>query len=234
VLIVARLCSGFVIALFLFSCSAFAQIPIDVDLGIRGGLFNSGIPIEAEDNHYFHNQYSTEKHPVTIGPAVGVLLNNSFGVRFEAVRSQFRFHGQSGLPVSGSKQTLVADGYIWQYPILATYHVGPGRVRAFGGAGLSLGRSIHTSTYTVTPTLTSATTLSTTFRLQSDATAFYVTAGVDCRVSLFSVRPEFRYAHWSASLANQDDSILYSPNQLEFLVGITVHPFPHRDQAHGK
>jgi hypothetical protein len=32
----------------------------------------------------------------------------------------------------------------------------------------------------------------------------------------------------------QDDTILSSPNQFEFLVSITVHPFPHRRQERGK
>jgi hypothetical protein len=190
---------------------------VDVDFGVRGGAFNSGIPIETEDNHYFHIQYLTEKHPFTIGPTMGILLNNRFEIRFEAVRSQFRFQGQD---TASPFRTSVTDGYIWQYPLLATYHIARGPLQPFGGGGVSFGRSLHATTHTVTPTTSSTAP----FKPFSSSTAFYATGGIDYRVSFFSIRPEFRYAHWTSNLANQDDRILFSPSQIEFLIGFSVHP----------
>ena len=56
--------------------SSRAQLSVDVDLGVRGGAFNSGTPIEVPNNQYFPDRYSDEKLPFTFGPAVGILFNN--------------------------------------------------------------------------------------------------------------------------------------------------------------
>jgi len=63
------------------------------------------------------------------------------------------------------------------------------------------------------------------FRTLSVPLAFYITGGLDGRISLLSIRPELRYARWTSSLADQENQLLFSSNQFEFLVGITVRPF---------
>jgi hypothetical protein len=224
-----------VVLFFALSGVAAAKNQLQIDLGVRGGTFNSGIPIEVFSNHYFPPRYSTDKIAPTFGPTVGVLINNRVGVRLEAVRSRFRFHGESTtpFPASGQKYTSTTDGHIWQYPLLVTVNSGDGPLRAFGGGGISLGRSIRGTTTTVTtrvsPLPAGVTTVTTTtepFRvLGSGPFAFYITGGLDASVSLLSIRPELRYAHSHASLADQENQLIFSPNQFEFLVGITVHPF---------
>src|SRR5262249_7380700 len=155
-------------------------------------------PIEVFSNHYFPPRYSTEKKPYTFGPTFGVLFNDRIGVRFEAVRSFFRFTAESTTPFPASfqKYTSQTDGHMWQYPLLVTFHSSSGPVRAFGGGGISFGRSISGTTaieatmLTPTPSgLVSTTTFSTVpFRPNSVPSAFYITGGLDGRVSLLSIR----------------------------------------------
>ena len=48
------------------SIVAIAQTSIEFDFGVRGGAFNSGIPLEVFSNHYFPPAYSTDKMPYRI------------------------------------------------------------------------------------------------------------------------------------------------------------------------
>jgi hypothetical protein len=241
------------VLLFAFSRIAAAQIDLlDIDLGLRGGTLNSGIPMEVGNNHYFPDLYSTEKLPFTFGPALGVLLKDRWNLRFEAVRSRFRFHDQSGTPFPASlyKYTSTTDGHVWQYPLLLTYYVNSGGVRAFGGGGISFGSTFGGTTWTETtkvvlpppgnpnaPT-TTVTTFSTTpftpLNFGLNPKTLYITGGIDSRIKFLSIRPELRYARWTnfqCSYTNcQEDTILFSPNQLEFLVGITVHTLKIRSE----
>jgi hypothetical protein len=174
-----------------------------------------------------------------------VQFNDRIEVRFEAVRSRFRFQDQSGTPFPAalSKYTSVSDGSIWQYPILVTYHAGRGAVRPFGGGGVSLGTTFKGKTYTETtsvvgvlppnPTapVNTVTTFSTTaFKPFSNPSAFYLSGGIEGRVSFLSIRPEIRYVHWMgfdmrSNIGVQDDTILFSGNQVEFVLGVSLNPF---------
>jgi hypothetical protein len=239
----------FAVLLLAFSRTAAAQIDLDIDLGVRGGTFNSGIPLEVGNNHYFPDLYSTEKMPFTFGPAVGVLLKDRWNIRFEAVRSRFRFRGQNA--VFGTSSTT--DGHVWQYPLLLTYYVNSGGVRAFGGGGISFGSTFGGTTWAETTRVvppppgkpTAPTTTVTTFsptpftplNFGLNPKTLYITGGIDTRIKFLSIRPELRYARWTnfqCSYTNcQDDTILFSPNQLEFLIGISVHPLKIRsDHQH--
>jgi hypothetical protein len=227
------------------SGTAIGQTKIDFDLGVRGGAFSGGIPMEVPNGHYFPDTYTAETHPYTFGPTVGIQFNDHIEVRFEAVRSRFRFQDQSGTPFPAalSKYTSVSDGSIWQYPILLTYHVGNGAVRPFGGGGLSFGSAFKGTTHTVTTSVVgplppnpntppnTVTTFSTTaFKPTSNPTAFYLSGGVEGRISFFSIRPEIRYTHWTgfdmrSNIGIQDDTILFSGNQVEFVLGVSINPF---------
>jgi hypothetical protein len=227
-----------------FSGISIAQIKADFDFGIRGGAFSGGIPMEVPNNHYFPDRYSPEAHQYTFGPTVGVLFNDRFEVRFEAVRSRFRFQDQSStpFPVSLYKYSSVTDGSIWQYPLLLTYHAGSGAVRPFGGGGLSFGSTFQGTTHTETTRVVgppppnpnapfdTVTTFSTTpFNSRSNPTALYLSGGIEGRVSFISIRPEIRYTHWMnfdkrSEIGIQDDTILFSGNQVEFVLGVSVHP----------
>src|SRR5262249_23309719 len=157
--------------------------------------------------------------------------------RLEAVRSRFRFHEESTtpFPASGQKYTATTDGHIWQYPLLVTLHSSKGPLRAFGGGGITFGRTIRGKTTTVTTTVSplpaGVTTVTTTTEpfptryVRANPVALYLTGGLDARVAVLSIRPELRYAHWGSTPSDPENQMIFSSNQLEFLVGITVHPF---------
>jgi hypothetical protein len=50
---------------------------------------------------------------------------------------------------------------------------------------------------------------------------YYLVAGIDGRVSHVSIRPEFRYSHFSVDQNSNAEAIL-KPNQFEFLLGVSV------------
>jgi len=223
------------LVLVVISKGAFGQSPVDVYFGLRGGAINSGVPIEVFNNHYFPTRYYPESEKYTFGPTVGVLLKDRFEIRLEAVRSRFSFRSESGtpFPVSGSKYTSQVEARTWQYPLLGAYHFGSGPMRLFGGGGISLetraSGTTHTETTTVPPYPPfepAVTTNSTSpFRLRLNPTAFYVTGGINSRVKFISIRPEFRYTRWTSYRADSENSLLFSPNQFEFSVGLAFHPF---------
>jgi hypothetical protein len=219
---------------FVAACiNAVAQTSVQFDFGVRGGTFNGGIPLEVDSNHYFPPRYSTDKMASTFGPTIGVLINNRVGVWLEAVRSRFRFHAESTTPFPkfSEKHTSTTDGHIWQYPLLVTVHSSEKPLRAFGG-GINLSRRVRGTTTTVSTRVSAlpggVTTVTTTTepfrRLGSNPFALYITGGLDARVSLLSIRPELRYAHSLAGFSDPNQ-LIFSSNQLEFLVGMTLHPF---------
>jgi hypothetical protein len=249
--------AALLLLLTVFPAAAVAQLPIDVDFGVRSGVINEAVPLEVPNNHYFPDVYTTDQpqFPLAAGPAVGVLINNHWYLRFEAVRSPFKFNFVQGtnefFPYSGQPAiTSVTVGHTWQYPLLLTYMVGNGPLRPFAGGGASLGSTFRGTTQTTTttlvgprpaggtpgpfPTMTTISTAPFDTRYTFAPSAFYISGGLDYRRSVFSIRPELRYAHWTGfnntSITYQDDSILYSPNQMELLLTVSVHPFGKRER----
>ncbi len=245
------------VLLAVLPAAAVAQLPIDVDFGVQGGIFNGAVPLEVPNNHYFPDVYTRDQpqFSLTVGLTVGVLLNNRWYVRFEAVRSPFKFHfvqGTNGFfPYSGQPAiTSVTEGHTWQYPLLLTYMAGKGTLRPFAGGGVSFGSTFRGTTQTTTttlvgprpgpgstgpfPTMTTISSAPFDTRYTFAPSAFYITGGVDYRRSVLSIRPELRYAHWTGfnntSITYQDDSILYSPNQIQVLLTVSVHPFGGRER----
>ena len=117
--------------------SSDAQIPIDVDFGLRGGVFTgSGVPLGVPNNQYFPDMYTTDQpqFPATIGPSFGVLFDNHWYLRFEAARSRFRFHfaqGTDGVPGDGLSASLR------QTRTLGSYSFNGGRKRRRPEGGFS-------------------------------------------------------------------------------------------------
>ena len=205
----------------------WAQAPLVIDVGVRGGAFGTAPPIEAESNHYFPPLYTVDRNTFSIGPSIGALLYNRLEIRFEAVRSQFEFHGTSITgPVSA---TWTTRGHLWQYPLLATYLLGSGPARPFAGGGLSLkssasGTTEGTQTVRLPPNPPQTNSLNRPYRTFSKPTAYYISGGIDARTKLFSIRPELRYARWS-QFSDQENQTLNGRNQFEFVIGVSLQAF---------
>jgi len=216
----------------LFSGAVFAQSTIDIHLGVRGAINGGPPPVEVSNNHYFPDRYYPQYDAYAFGPTVGVLLDDRFEVRLEAVRSRFSFRRESGtpFPASGSKSVSQVEGRLWQYPLLAAYHFGGGPVKVFGGGGISVATKTSGTARTETTTVPpfppfepAVTTTSTSpYQFRSNPFALYVIGGFNQRVKFMSIRPEFRYARWTSYQNDSENSVLFSPNQFEFSVAVSI------------
>jgi hypothetical protein len=207
---------------------ASAQAPVVIDFGIRGGLTMG--PTFRDNPNCCHvpfptvNQFADETSPGTFGPTVSVLLQDRFEFRFEAVRKRPGYRHTNGLlvgPSAGLLSTVVWRGHSWEYPVLLTYHLFPGSsFRFFAGGGAGAG-SMHS---TITTQVGSSSAQITD---DSSVPAWYGIGGFERRMSLFSIRPEVRFRRYFEA-DNELSSVRRELNQMEFLVGITIHPFQRK------
>jgi hypothetical protein len=227
-----------VVLLAALSGIAAAQTPFQPDFGVRGGVlatdsFQANQLCSSAGCVLASHSFASEGFRGTVGPTVGVLINNRVEVRFEAVHRRFGYEVTSDVQNSFQTQHSVETvrGHLWEYPLLATYHFSSGPARPYIGGGLSLGTNgRETATFETTGTMQLASgpvTTTSFFQRTNDVfglpTSYYLVGGVDGRISYFSIRPEFRYNH-SPKNSDSAEAIL-NPNQFEFVVGITIHPF---------
>jgi len=228
-----------VVLFFALSGIAAAQSTVQFDFGVRGGLlannsFQANQLCSGSGCAFGTRSFTAEKLHGTVGPAAGVLFYDRVEVRFEAVRRRFGYQIQRDLVVPSLTQHSVDStrGHLWEYPLLATYRFSSGPVRPFAGGGLSLGTSGSYSTefqFTSTTTqppggpITTSSLERRTYNLRG-STAYYVVGGVDGRTSYLSIRPEIRYSRFPNDSNSNAEAIL-NANQLEFLIGISAHPF---------
>jgi len=148
------------------------------------------------------------------------------------VRSSYQIQSDVLNPVVTQHALETVRGHMWEYPLIATYHFGSGSARTYAGGGLSFGANGHYTAgffYQSTTQLASGPVTTTSFEQRSAdlsglPTGYYLVGGVDGRISYFSIRPEFRYSHFPKDRNSNAETIL-NPNQFEFLVGISIHPF---------
>jgi hypothetical protein len=228
--------SFFTLAILFFALSgiAAAQIPVQVDFGVRGGVllnnsFQANQLCSSAGCTLASHSFASEGLRGTVGPTVGVLLHNRFGIRFEAVHRRFGYQVKSDTANGFVTQHFVETvrGHLWEYPLIATYRFGHGPSPYVGG-GLSVGangRSTTTSEGTSQVGSAPATTFfdQRTNELFGVPTGYYIVGGLDKRVSHFSIRPEFRYTHFPSGVSSAET--ILTPNQLEFVVGISIYPF---------
>jgi len=217
---------------------AAAQTPIQPDFGVRGGIlandtFQANQLCSSAGCVLASHSFASQGFRGTVGPTVGALLYDRVEVRFEAVHRRFGYQVTSDIqnPVQPQHSVETVRGHLWEYPLLATYHFSSGPARPYVGGGLSLGlngRETITFESTGTLQLPSGPVTTTSFDQRTNdlfglPTPFYLVAGVDGRVSYFSIRPEFRYTRFPK---NSDSAeAIPTPNQFEFVIGITIHPF---------
>ena len=154
---------------------------------------------------------------------MNVFLHDRVEIRFEAVHRRF------GYQVGGAPfyVTQTTHGTLWEYPLLATYHFGSGPIRPFAGGGMSIGMTGTSITETKDPTSVNRTSGS----LSNPSLPYYLVAGIDARISHVSIRPEFRYSHFSVD-QNPFAIAVLKPNQFEFLVGVSVQSVLKKRDTH--
>jgi hypothetical protein len=225
------------IVFFVLSGSTFGQRRVAVGFGIRGGLANQSVQanelcssatcaIGPSFSAFMSNGLNG-----TFGPTVDVLLDDKVEVRFEAAHRRFGFQIHTDIRGELFEQRFdeSARGHLWEYPLLATYHFRSGPARPFAGGGVSLGTSgafDRETQLTFTDFVPAPSTTPTTMTGRAtglplrNRTPFYFVAGIDGRVLHISIRPEFRYSHFSTGPDSNAEAILKS-NQFEFLLGLS-------------
>jgi len=219
---------------FALSGIAAGQSLIEAGFGIRGGLlanksFQANRLCVDAGCVFGSRSFTADKLNGTVGPAVNLLLNDRVDVRFEAVHRRFGYQVRSDLVVPGvvdQHSVETTQGYLWEYPLLATYHFSSGPVRPFAGGGLSLaitGTGVTETRFTSTISSSGVTTTGMDRRSGpvTNGAPYYLVAGIDGRISHVSIRPEFRYSHFFVDQSTNAEVIL-KPNQFEFLVGVSV------------
>jgi opacity protein-like surface antigen len=184
-------------------------------------------------NAFGTHSFIASEFPWTVGPSIGILLDDRVEMRFEAVHRRFGYEVQSysTLPnVFTQSSRKIVRGHLWEYPLMLTYHVSLGRARPYFGGGLSLvNGSDNTETQSTFTMETGSGPVTTTSieRSTSDLaglpTGYYVVGGVDNQISYFSIRPELRYSHFHSESSSAETR--FAPNQFEFVIGLIVHPF---------
>jgi len=205
-----------------------AQKRFEVDFGVRGGAL-LGQPLQSNPysgQHPFPPTYSFDNVYGTLGPTVGLKLYSRLDIRFEAVYKRFGYQWRTP-PASGLSVYSTAQGHSWEYPLLATYRFGSGKVRPFLGGGLNLG---GTAKGTSTDQFTDATSgLPVVTTLESQTThglpmAYHIVGGVEWRFTRLSIRPELRYTRWNPDTTS-GSIVSNRRNQFEPVFGITFQPF---------
>ena len=227
-----------VIVFLALSGIAFGQDspnPVEVGFGIRGGLlanksFQANQLCSGAGCSFGTTSFAADGLHGTLGPTVDVLLYDHVEIRFEAVHRRIGYQIRTDLtvlPVIDQHNVETTLGHLWEYPLLGTYHFSSGPVRPFVGGGLSLATTGNTNTETqFTQTVTqggnpvTTTTIGRISRPLGGESPLYLVAGIDGRVSHISIRPEFRYSHFSGSVPN--DEVILKPNQFEVLLSVSL------------
>lgn len=219
----------------LLSVVAFGQSSVEVGVGIRGGLlanksFEEGQLCSGAGCLFGTRGFTADGLHGTVGPAVNVLFNDHLEVRFEAVHRRVGYQVRNDLVVQPILDQHILEstvGHMWEYPLLVTYHFSSGPIRPYAGGGFSVTTTGTTRTETqITSTMnqggvTTITVFKNTAPLPSQ-TPFYLVAGIDGRVSHVSIRPEFRYSHFSNSSFSQNAAAILKSNQFEVLLGVSL------------
>ncbi len=141
--------------------------------------------------------FNLESKRYTVGPTVEVRLIGGLWVEADALYRTVEYS--------------TVSGRTWEFPLLAKYVHGGGRVRPFLNGGFSFHRLSGLSQF--------ARTLSVEERTNTGAVAG---GGLELRLPFIKISPEIRYTRWGGNLIPAALAEFTSNrNQAVFLVGIT-------------
>jgi Outer membrane protein beta-barrel domain len=194
--------------LFVFSTASFAQILGPVSIGVK-----AGIPI----TDAFYNTtlspgqslYSNSQNYI-LGPSIELRLPYRASVEFDALYRPLTFGTSTATVVNGRPvlSRTSTDLSSWEFPVLFKYHLVSEQSERYMKPYVELGPSFRTGA-----------------RQLSYLSGTGVTAGigVDFKVPLVRLSPEFRYTHWSGDSAHTVATVPLSSrqDQVEFLFGIS-------------
>ena len=200
-----------------------AQPPVNFEIGFRPGVpFTDLLTSRLTGAASVFSSSSFQKPGYTVGPTLGMILNDQLEIEFDAIYKPVRFFGSSTLgPNLQSSSTT--RGSSWEFPLLVNYRFLRRQIRPFGGGGIVTGALLKGTKET--RTLDSRTGLATVssgpFRdpVMNHGVALVINGGLQWRNSRLLIRPEMRYTHRPD--ADQNVGLLREPNQFEYLIGFS-------------
>jgi hypothetical protein len=161
-----------------------------LSVGIRAGVPAS----DAFDTPPGPLLFRNVPHRWTAGPTLEIRLPFSLGVTLDALYSRVEFERVDG---NGTE-----TGGQWEFPLMLRYRAGAGTIQPF----IAGGGSFNTLTDITAPT--------------SNAAGLVLGAGVEIKIPIIRITPEFRYTRRFADQL-EIDGLRSNRNQFVFLTGIT-------------
>ena len=198
----------------------FAQ---PVSIGVIGG-----VPITDAFETFQGNStyYATNTKRWLVGPTFQLNFPARISLEVDALYRRLGYdYTLTAGPGSPVYQSTVANS--WQFPVLAKWAIIPGPIRPFVDAGASF-RHI-TGIETIRNAINSVnqstgTTIDTApeFNKRNDV-GFTVGGGVEFKLGVLRISPEFRYTRWGSESFRDPAALLLrsNRNQGDFLLGIT-------------
>jgi hypothetical protein len=199
-----------------------AQPSINFEIGFRSGVpFTDLLTNRLTGVAAFFSSSSFPKPGYTLGPTLGMILDDHLEVEFDAIYKPVRIFGSS--TAGPGPQSSTTRGSSWEFPLLANYRFLRRQIRPFGGGGIVVGALLKGTTETRTlNTSTGVETVSSgPFRdpVMDQGAALMINGGLEWRNSRLVIRPEMRYTHRPD--ADTNVGFIREPNQFEYLIGFS-------------
>lgn len=210
----------------LFFIATGAAFPQVFSFGVKAGVpatdaFHTGAGGPAfERLSYFA---STRRY--TVGPTVELHLPFRLSVEFDALYKRVGFNkNQSGIDTLAQAATTANS---WEFPLLAKYRLTGGPIRPYIDGGVSFDHLSGVTQFTrltVFPSHVTTSTGTSPELMNSFREGGVIGGGLELHLGILRLSPEIRYTRWGQDSFRDlaDGSLLRSsPNQAEFLLGIT-------------
>jgi hypothetical protein len=220
--------AGILFVLLICSLPGWSQSEIEV--GVRGGIpFTNAFQSQLSPTST--STYTSDRFRYTVGPTIRTVLAEHFAVQVDALYTHSRWDRLTAPGYYGDVLTTSAHFDRWDFPVLASVE-SSGRTRAFIGGGVAFRYTTGTLRHTHyapdgTVSTVSIPTRGTTGGSDGKPLSIVVNTGLRWRVSRISLEPELRYSRVRSDLVNPSGrrvpyEIIRTPNQFEFLLGVTL------------
>jgi len=148
----------------------------------------------------------------TAGPAVKIRVAAGFSLRLEALYRRFgyRYSGDGGAPEGAYLERTIGR---WEFPLLACYRFGRGRLRPFVSLGVSLNRITGAGGLADDPAELR----------HRQALGYVLGGGFEIPLGPFRLAPEIRYTHWGdRNFGVRDTALRSNLDQLDLLIGLRL------------
>jgi opacity protein-like surface antigen len=204
-------------ALFCATTVTVAAQP--VSFGVK-----AGVPVTDALETFQGNQsaYVTNTHRYLFGPTVQLNFPFRFSVEVDALYKRLGFeYNQFGGPGSPTTTRTVANS--WEFPVLGKYALFGGPIRPFLDAGANFRHISGVDQIRSTLTAVDVNVNPVVEFNKDNDIGFAFGGGIELKVGVVRVTPEFRYTRWGSENFRDPVSALLrtNKNQGDFILGLT-------------